>query len=175
VEDVPVSGIKVDRHQGPLGASLTRATREINSSARQLAQRATVNTIGDLTATGGYRQTQGPWMLANIPADATNNLHFGITTVPKSWVPWRSGSITGFSMYLSAADPDAGDDLVIKILKNGTVLQQLTLKATNTKLVKTFNKDKLTFRAEAVIGITVTSVAGWDNTIDGVAWLEVEM
>jgi hypothetical protein len=155
-----------------MGGSLTRTIREVNANASSLALRAVTDKLGALR--DGYRQTLGPWSLADLPVGLTSTILIANdSTVPEYWVAPRKGSLSAFSAILSAADTN--DDLSIVIQKYQTTVRTVTLLSGKTTVVTTFERGQLTFVSGDKIRIRAITPGTWTANNDITVWLEVLM
>jgi hypothetical protein len=134
---------------------------------------------GDITATGGFRQSLDGWYQENVAASQTDVVMTRLATsteAPAKWIAPRAGSVTG--VWVKANTPRTAGTLTIKVFRNGAQLGTLTavLDGANTTFkATTLAKDTITFVAGDELETTVTTDAGWlPVTADIRTGLEVE-
>lgn len=135
----------------------------------------TVTASGDIDAAGGFHISMGPFVQDNVAANQSAVVvKLGATgaTVVDGVAP-RAGSLVGIVASFTVAP--AGTDLVVSVLKNGTLIHStgiltVTAGATLGRAV-TFTKDNanLLLAAGDRIGVTVTTGAGWTATTSDMA------
>jgi hypothetical protein len=143
----------------------------------------TVVSSTDLAASGGFRQTVGPFTApgaAGVTAASQTNLDcrysHTVTAAALSYVAMRAGSIMGISGQLSAAITGASTTITISATVNGTEVAataQFTQAGAETTKFAVVAKDTLAFAAGDILGISYTST-GITNTPALVAALEIE-
>lgn len=143
--------------------------------AGTLAVTGAATITGDIDAAGGFPLPFGPFVQDNVAANQSAVVvKLGATgaTVVDGVAP-RAGSLRGIVASFTVAP--AGTDLVVSVLKNGTLIHAtgiltVTAGATLGRTV-TFTKDNanLLFAAGDRIGVTVTTGAGWTATTSDMA------
>lgn len=76
---------------------------------------------GDLAATGGFRQTVGPFFVTLAASQTDAGTKYG-DSVGFEWVAQFAGSVMGASGQLDAAVAGAGESAKVQVFKNGALL-----------------------------------------------------
>jgi len=136
---------------------------------------------GDLVATGGFRRDIGPWVQENVAAaQAAVEIARCAPNNPLSsrWVSRRAGSVTGLSVWFTAALTAGGAAAFSASVRlNGVVVagSNLNIANPNQKGNRVFAKDLIAFAAGDDLTIEITTSATFAPvTTDVYVDLEVE-
>lgn len=108
-----------------------------------------------------------PFGFTNIAANSTAYAKFcGVITLGPALMMNRSGTITGLSVTNSADAATAGSDALVKVVLNAspTAATLNVPEGTGTSSGLYDNFSGISFKAGDVIGMTVTTGAGWTST-----------